>query len=69
MGQYAEDQYRRDNIRMFGFDPGAGCLEDDKPRALKPACPKCGKKFRVHLAVRDHMRDFHKAAPTQERAR
>lgn len=21
------------------------------------ACPKCGKKFRVHLAVRDHMRD------------
>lgn len=31
------------------------------------ACPKCGKKFRVHLAVRDHMRDKHKAtgqAPT-----
>ena len=29
-------------------------------------CPKCGKKFRVHLAVRDHMRDKHapKAAPT-----
>ena len=58
MGEYADDQYRRDVQRMHGFDPGS-MYDDDKPQSEWPRCPKCGKQFRVHLAIRDHIRNQH----------
>lgn len=64
MGEYARIQMAKDARRMFGGDwePEDFETEPVKAEPVKaktPMCPKCGKKFRVHLAVRDHMRDKH----------
>jgi len=60
MGEYAIDQMMSDYKRMTGIDADRAYFEDE-PRqpGKKPVCPKCGKTFRAHLAVRDHMRDYH----------
>jgi hypothetical protein len=47
---------------MCGGDWDPEDFERDPVTAKRPVCPKCGKMFRVHLAVRDHMRDKHPAA-------
>lgn len=61
MGEYARIQMAEDSRRMFGGEWEREDFED-APRTTtkKPTCPKCGKHFRVHLAVRDHLRDKHK---------
>ena len=60
MGEYARIQMAADAKRMFGGDWEPEDFEDEpRPPMKKPVCPKCGKQFRVHLAVRDHMRDKH----------
>lgn len=60
MGEYAIDQMMLDYKRMTGTEADRSDFEDcDRPHKQLPACPKCGKKFRVHLAVRDHLRDKH----------
>ena len=68
MGEYARIQMAEDARRMFGGDWEPEDFESEPVKAKKPVCPKCGKKFRVHLAVRDHMRDKHGIAEqrTQE---
>jgi hypothetical protein len=58
MGEYARIQMAEDARRMFGGDWEPEDFEDE-PTRKPPSCPKCGKKFRVHLAVRDHLRDKH----------
>ena len=62
MGEYARIQMAEDARRMFGGEWEPEDFEDG-PRTMskRPSCPKCGKLFRVHLAVKDHMRDKHKA--------
>lgn len=60
MGEYARIQMAEDARRMFGGEWGPEYFENEPVKAKLPACPRCGKKFRVHLAVRDHMRDKHK---------
>lgn len=62
MGEYARIQMAEEAKRMFGGDWEPEDFESEPAKARRPLCPKCGKKFRVHLAVRDHMRDKH-AAP------
>ena len=66
MGEYARIQMAEDARRMFGGDWEPEDFEDAPPANLKPVCARCGKKFRTHLAVRDHARDKHKpkGAPT-----
>lgn len=65
MGEYADEQIRRDIKRMFGFDPGP---EDDRPkRHAKPVykrvkCPHCDKHPK-EAGLRDHMRDVHGILP------
>jgi hypothetical protein len=69
MGEYARIQMAEDARRMFGGDWEPEDFEPEPVKAKRPVCPKCGKKFRVHLAVRDHMRDKHAApapAPAKE---
>ena len=60
MGEYARIQMAEDARRMFGGEWEPEDFEDEPRTSTKPRCPKCGKYFRVHLAVRDHMRDKHK---------
>jgi len=62
MGEYARIQMVEDSRRMFGGDWETEDFED-KPRTTskKPTCPKCGKRFGGHPAVRDHLRDKHNA--------
>jgi hypothetical protein len=62
MGEYARIQMAEDARRMSGGDWEPGDFENKPAKAKKPVCPKCGKNFRVHLAVRDHMRDKHSTA-------
>ena len=67
MGEYARIQMADDARRMFGGDWEPEEFEAEPVNAPRPVCPKCGKKFRVCFAVRDHLRDKHKhkqAAPT-----
>lgn len=45
---------------MFGGDWEPEDFENNVPAKKRPLCPKCGKIFRTHFAVRDHMRDKHK---------
>jgi len=61
MGEYARIQMAEEASSMFGGDwePEDFEGETETVKAKKPVCPKCGKKFRVNLAVRDHMRDKH----------
>lgn len=59
MGEYAVDQMMRDFERMTGTKAERCDFESEKRTAKKPYCPKCGKKFGAHIAVRDHMRDKH----------
>lgn len=66
MGEYALIQAAADANRMFGGDWQPEDFDEATTKAKRPACPKCGKKFRVHLAVRDHMRDKHVAAQAKE---
>jgi hypothetical protein len=61
MGEYARIQMAEDAKRMIGGDWEPEDFERDPVTAKRPVCPKCGKMFRVHLAVRDHMRDKHSA--------
>jgi hypothetical protein len=59
MGEYAIDQMMLDFKRMTGIDAKRSDFESEKRTSKKPICPKCGKKFGAHIAVRDHMRDKH----------
>lgn len=63
MGEYAREQAARDAKRMFGGEWGPEDFEDAPRKAKPPVCQKCGKKFKTHLAVRNHTRDKH-GAPT-----
>jgi len=62
MGEYAIDQMMLDYERMTGVKPYRSDFESERRSVKKPICPKCGKKFKAHIAVRDHMRDKHGAA-------
>ena len=62
MGEYAIDQMMLDYKRITGVDASRSDFESEVRTMKKPVCPKCGKKFKAHIAVRDHMRDKH-AAP------
>ncbi len=63
MGEYARIQMAEDARRMFGGEWEPEDFEDEpRTTSKKPTCPKCGKHFRVHLAVRDHMRDKHQGS-------
>lgn len=64
MGEYARQQMADDARRMFGGDWEAEDFEDAPRKAKPPVCPKCQKKFKSHLGVRDHMRDKHSAKAT-----
>jgi len=55
MGEYADDQFRREVRSRFGFDPGSMYL--DEPRRI--ACKKCSKWLRSEQALKDHERDKH----------
>lgn len=60
MGEYAIDQMMVDFKKQTGIEPERSWFEDEPRAPVKSlVCPKCGKKFRVHLAVRDHLRDKH----------
>ena len=61
MGEYARIQMAKDAFRLFGGEWEPEDFETDPVKAKPPLCPKCGKRFRAHLAVRDHMRDKHQA--------
>lgn len=61
MGEYANDQYRKEVKQMFGFDPG----DDDgpkkqhkKPIYQKATCTICKKQVRER-GLWQHMRDVH----------
>lgn len=58
MGEYADDQFRREVISAHGVDPGS-MYGEDTPRSLLPRCPTCSKPFRSAQAIRDHLRDKH----------
>jgi len=66
MGEYADLYYREEVKKKFGFDPGT-MYEDNRdyvrPKANRPKCPKCGKKFMQPKAVYDHMKDKHGDVP------
>ena len=59
MGEYARIQMAKDARRMFGGDWEPEDFDSEPVKAKRPVCPKCGKAFRVPIAVRDHMRDKH----------
>ena len=59
MGEYAIDQMMLDYKRMTGVDAARSDFESEVRTMKKPICPKCGKNFKAHIAVRDHMRDKH----------
>ena len=59
MGEYARQQMAADARRMFGGDWEPEDFEDAPRTVKKPVCPKCQKKFKTHLGVRDHLRDKH----------
>lgn len=61
MGEYARIQMAEDARRMFGGEWWPEDFENEQAKEKRPVCQKCGKKFRVHLAVRDHTRDKHDA--------
>lgn len=61
MGEYARIQMAEDARRLYGGDWEPEDFETEPVNARPPLCPKCGKRFRAHLAVRDHMRDKHKS--------
>lgn len=62
MGEYANDQIRRDIKRMTGFDPGD--LNDEPRRTHKQPvykrvkCPQCDATPKER-GLRDHLRDVH----------
>jgi hypothetical protein len=62
MGEYANDQIRRDIKRMTGFDPGD--LHDEprrthaKPVYKRVKCPQCDATPKER-GLRDHLRDVH----------
>jgi len=62
MGEYAIDQMILDCKRLHGYTPERSDFESEVRTVKTPICPKCGKTFKAHIAVRDHMRDKH-AAP------
>ena len=62
MGEYAIDQMMLDYKSLTGVEADRSDFESEARTAKKPVCPKCGKKFGAHLAVRDHMRDKHAAS-------
>lgn len=68
MGEYAIDQMICDHQRMFGYTPERSDFESPIRTHKRPVCPKCGKKFKAHIAVRDHMRDKHAQHPTTTRS-
>jgi len=63
MGEYAVDQMMEDFKLATGMDAERSDFEPEERtprRAGRPRCAKCGKKFLLMRAVRDHMRDKHK---------
>ena len=62
MGEYANDQIRRDIKRMTGFDPGD--LHDEprrthaKPVYKRVKCPQCDKHPKA-AGLAQHIRDVH----------
>jgi hypothetical protein len=65
MGEYARIQMAEEARRMFGGDWEPEDFENEPVKAKRPVCPKCGKKFRTHSAVRNHMRDKHAIAKAE----
>lgn len=65
MGEYARIQMAKDAARLFG---GEWDEEDfaEPPPKKKPKCPVCGRTFRTHLALGQHMRDKQHAAKEQK---
>lgn len=59
MGEYAWEQMAADAQRLFGGKWDAADFDETPMKKLRPVCPKCGKKFVVQHAVRDHLRDKH----------
>jgi hypothetical protein len=58
MGEYADDYFRKEVKEMFGYDPGSG--DYTKKPCIKFLCPKCKKKMKSEISVKDHLRDYHK---------
>jgi hypothetical protein len=65
MGEYADEQFRREVKEKFGFDPGS--MYPDKHEGPSPLrlshCPECHKGFKTKFAVKDHLRDKHGIKP------
>ncbi len=59
MGEYARIQMAEDARRMFGGDWEPEDFESP-PKRIRPACPRCGKKFNAQASVEQHARDKHK---------
>lgn len=56
MGDYADDQFRREVMSRHGFDPGS-MYRDLDIREFR--CLHCSRMFRTQRAADDHMRDKH----------
>lgn len=56
MGDYADDQFRREVMSRHGFDPGSMYRDTDR-REIR--CRNCSRMFRTQQAADDHMRDKH----------
>jgi hypothetical protein len=48
MGEYADDYYRQDVMKRYGFDPGSMYSNNT---LKKNTCPKCGK----HMGDREKL--------------
>lgn len=56
MGEYADEFFREEIQREYGFDPGSMYERGTKK---KNQCPRCGKKFCSKEAMQMHLRDKH----------
>ena len=59
MGDYAVDQMMLEFNEVTGITGERSDFESEVRTLKKHICPKCGKRFKAHIAVRDHMRDKH----------
>lgn len=61
MGEHAEEYFRADVKRRFGFDPGPqDAPSKKKKKDDKVRCEKCGRRVK-QAGIKDHIRDVHGA--------
>lgn len=60
MGEYADDQFRRDVMSKHGFDPGSMYSDSapKSPRKDRIKCSVCGRLLAT-LGLNDHMKAKH----------